>query len=57
MVRANWTNLNGLWDYAITAKDAARSVTYEGRILVPHPLESALSGVKKVLLPSQNPIV
>jgi hypothetical protein len=54
MVRANWTNLNGLWDYAITAKDVAKPVSYEGRILVPYPLESALSGVKKALLPSQN---
>ena len=28
MVRAKWTNLNGLWDYAITAQDggAARGV-------------------------------
>ena len=54
MARAEWTNLNGLWSYAITAKDAARPTNWDGQILVPYPLESALSGVKKALLPSQN---
>ncbi|ACU04025.1 glycoside hydrolase family 2 protein [Pedobacter heparinus] len=54
MVRSGWTNLNGLWDYAITAKDAAQPAVFDGKILVPYPLESALSGVKKALLPSQN---
>ena len=54
MVRTNWTSLNGLWDYAITAKDAASPIHYDGKILVPYPIESALSGVKKALLPSQN---
>lgn len=54
MVRADWTNLNGLWDYGITAKDAAKPTSWDGQILVPYPLESALSGVKKVLLPNQN---
>jgi len=54
MVRTSWTNLNGLWDYAITPKDAGQPVTFEGQILVPYPIESALSGVKKILLPTQN---
>ena len=54
LVRTNWTNLNGLWDYTITSKDAAQPSKADGRILVPYPLESALSGVKKVLLPNQN---
>ncbi|WEK20414.1 MAG: glycoside hydrolase family 2 TIM barrel-domain containing protein [Candidatus Pedobacter colombiensis] len=54
MVRAGWTNLNGLWDYAITVKDAAKPAVFEGQILVPYPIESALSGVKKALLPTQN---
>lgn len=54
MTRANWTNLNGLWDYAITAKDAAAPAAYTGQLLVPYPIESALSGVKKALLPDQN---
>ncbi len=54
MVRPSWVNLNGLWDYTITAKDAAMPTSYGGKILVPYPLESALSGVKKSLQPSDN---
>lgn len=47
MVREKWTNLNGLWDYALTAKDAPQPAGWEGKILVPFPIESALSGVMK----------
>jgi len=54
MTRPDWTNLNGLWDYAVTPKDAEIPAKFDGRILVPYPLESALSGVKKPLQPSQN---
>ncbi|HTD68154.1 MAG TPA: glycoside hydrolase family 2 TIM barrel-domain containing protein [Candidatus Limnocylindria bacterium] len=44
-VREDWQNLNGLWDYAITAKDAPTPTQWQGNILVPFPIESALSGV------------
>lgn len=54
MQRSDWQNLNGLWQYAITPKDAAAPADYEGTILVPYPIESALSGVKKPVLPHQN---
>ena len=54
MVRNEWQNLNGLWQYAITPKDAAKPTQFDGQILVPFPLESALSGVKKALLPTQR---
>jgi hypothetical protein len=54
LMRANWTNLNGLWEYAITSKDAVKPTAYDGQILVPYPLESTLSGVKKALQPDQN---
>jgi beta-galactosidase/beta-glucuronidase len=54
MVRAKWTNLNGLWDYAITAKDAARPGKFDGQLLVPYPVESALSGVKRAVTPEQR---
>ncbi len=47
MVRERWLNLNGLWDYAITAKDAGRPEVWDGAILVPFAVESALSGVGK----------
>ena len=49
MVRKDWLNLNGLWEYAITGKADAAPEKYEGKILVPYPLESSLSGVKKKL--------
>src|SRR5690606_14383422 len=44
----NWQNLNGLWLYAITNK-AQMDIpsTFDGDILVPYPIESALSGVGK----------
>ncbi|ACU57567.1 glycoside hydrolase family 2 sugar binding [Chitinophaga pinensis DSM 2588] len=54
MVRSEWQNLNGLWEYAITGKDAAKPAQFDGQILVPFPIESALSGVQKPLLPTQR---
>lgn len=49
MVRENWQNLNGLWDYAIKGKDGQESspTSFDGKILVPFAIESALSGVGK----------
>ncbi len=44
MVRKDWLNLNGLWDFAITSKEATHA-TCDAQILVPFPVESALSGV------------
>jgi hypothetical protein len=46
MERAQWRNLNGLWEYAITARTVSDPDSFQGKILVPFPLESALSGVK-----------
>lgn len=54
MVRNEWQNLNGLWQYAITEKDAAQPTRFDGQILVPFGIESALSGVKKPVLPTQR---
>jgi len=54
MVRHQWQNLNGLWDYAITAKDAPQPTAWHGQILVPFPIESALSGVMKPLTDKQR---
>lgn len=53
-MRQQWVNLNGLWDYAIAAKDAAKPAQFEGKILVPFAVESALSGVKRPLTPQQR---
>ncbi len=54
LVRKDWQNLNGLWDYAITAKGAAKPETWNGQILVPFCAESALSGVGKHPTAEQN---
>lgn len=53
-VREQWFNLNGLWEYAVTPKGDHEPEEYQGAILVPFPIESALSGVKRVLLPEEN---
>ena len=52
MVRSNWTNLNGQWDYAITdiGKTDARPEKWDGKILVPYALEAPLSGCNGRLL-------
>jgi len=47
MVRKEWQRLNGLWEYAIVGKDAPQPEQFDGEILVPYPIESALSGVMK----------
>ena len=47
MVRERWQNLNGLWQYAVTARAADKPASFDGEILVPYPIESALSGVAK----------
>ncbi|MGE3172239.1 MAG: glycoside hydrolase family 2 protein [Planctomycetota bacterium] len=52
--RAAWRSLNGAWDHAITDGDGQRPETFAGSILVPYPLESALSGVGAVLRPDQR---
>jgi beta-galactosidase/beta-glucuronidase len=47
MVRDQWQNLNGQWDYAIIPKGNSCPEKFDGKILVPFAAESALSGVQK----------
>ncbi len=49
MIRQRWQNLNGLWQLAFAKKDEAAPIgkNLSERILVPFPVESALSGVMK----------
>jgi len=47
MVRDQWVNLNGLWDYAIVGRGQSEPAVFDGKILVPFPVESSLSGVAK----------
>ena len=50
LVRDDWQNLNGHWDYAITPveqQDVPRK--WSGKLLVPYCLESKLGGVQRLL--------
>jgi len=57
MVRDHWKNwavLNGLWDYAVTAHTDGRPEKWDGKILVPFAIESPLSGVGRLLEPTEQ---
>jgi beta-galactosidase/beta-glucuronidase len=49
MVRQDWMNLNGLWDYTLAPRSnqEIQPTSFDGQILVPFAIESALSGVGK----------
>ena len=53
MRREAWLSLNGLWEYALTRR-GQRPPEYAGRILVPYPIESALSGVRDTVGPARS---
>ena len=52
MRRDSYENLNGLWQYAITAS-AQRPAGWDGEILVPYAPECRASGVGRTLQPGQ----
>ncbi|MDQ6887999.1 MAG: hypothetical protein M3068_11990 [Gemmatimonadota bacterium] len=49
MVRSTWQSLNGRWDYAIRGRSAPvpSPTSFDGKILVPFPVESELGGVRR----------
>ncbi|AQT78893.1 glycoside hydrolase [Mycolicibacterium litorale] len=52
MTRSNWLNLNGVWGYMGRSAGAALSApppaeSYREQVLVPFPVESALSGIER----------
>jgi len=50
LVRSNWLNLNGYWQYSVLpVAEQQIPATYQGKILVPFAIESALSGVAKTV--------
>jgi len=55
MVRTDWLNLNGLWDFEITERDTNKiAINYARKILVPFCVESALSGIKETITGKQQ---
>ncbi|NEA77485.1 sugar-binding domain-containing protein, partial [Streptomyces sp. SID13588] len=47
LTRPDWANLNGIWDFAVTAANAGQPTRWNEQIRVPFVAESALSGVKR----------
>jgi hypothetical protein len=47
LMRPGWRTLNGWWDYAVRDSGAPRPDAWDGRILVPFPIESRLSRVRR----------
>ena len=47
MVRKNWMNLNGIWEFqpAMSQTETLPTTKLSSKILVPFPVESALSGI------------
>ena len=54
LVRHDWLNLNGLWEYAFTDESASRPSRFQGQVLVPFPVESGLSGLGRPLKPNEK---
>lgn len=54
LVRSEWLSLNGPWDYAKRPRGEASPIAYDGRIVVPYPIESPLSGVALALGPEET---
>ncbi len=54
MVRAEWQSLNGRWELALAPTNSAVPAEWPLRILVPYPVESALSGVGRRVSPAER---
>jgi len=59
-VRTDWLCLNGPWDYAVRPSGAgalsseSAPAQYDGQIVVPFPVEAALSGVGRAFSPDET---
>jgi beta-galactosidase/beta-glucuronidase len=55
LTRPKWLSLNGLWSYGLSDAGATSTpAALHGKILVPFPYESSLSGVGKPSIPDQK---
>ena len=54
MVRNDWKSLNGRWYFELTNKDDGIPPQFRREIIVPFPVESALSGIQQEVKPDQK---
>src|SRR5437899_1096428 len=55
LVRPTWQTLNGTWQYAVRDSGSTSSPrAWDGTILVPFPIESQLSGVRRTVTDRQR---
>ncbi|MFC7303952.1 AbfB domain-containing protein [Streptomyces monticola] len=54
LTRPDWANLNGIWDFAVTARDAGQPTDFPEQIRVPFPVESSLSGIQRKVTASDR---
>ncbi len=54
LVREKWQSLNGPWDFAILPKGSSPATGFAGKITVPFPVESYLSGVQATVGPENE---
>jgi beta-galactosidase/beta-glucuronidase len=54
LVREQWQNLNGWWQYTLCSKQAPQPDVWQGDIRVPFCIESPLSGVQLGATPDQR---
>ncbi|MGW6273056.1 AbfB domain-containing protein [Streptomyces sp. NPDC055060] len=47
LTRPDWSNLNGIWDFAVTSANAGQPASFTDQIRVPFVAESALSGIQR----------
>ena len=54
MRRDSWMNLNGLWEFDRVSNTPEAVPAYNRKILVPFPVESALSGIGETVMPADT---
>ena len=54
MRRTEWKSLNGRWHFTKSDKDASKPEIFEKEIIVPFPVESALSGIYDAVSPEDK---
>lgn len=54
MVRKDWMNLNGIWNFTILDKDSLKPKKYDRQILTPFSPETPLSGLKTAVTPDKK---